>query len=94
MIFFQDCIQEEDITNVLTEVSPNGYKIHFQVGVLLALTKIASLQHRNVLRRQKREKKVGVLEKEKMAEKMQTPPHKPRLQLLGTLTSILELRFR
>ena len=32
VIFFQDCIQEEDITNVLNEVLRNGYKIHFQVG--------------------------------------------------------------
>ena len=32
VIFFQDCIQEEDITSVLNEVSRNGYKIHFQVG--------------------------------------------------------------
>ena len=31
VIFFQDCIQEEDITNVLNEVLRNGYKIHFQV---------------------------------------------------------------
>ena len=33
VIFFQDCIQEEDITDVLNEVSWNGYKIHFQVKV-------------------------------------------------------------
>ena len=31
VIFFQDCIEEEDITNVLNEVLRNGYKIHFQV---------------------------------------------------------------
>jgi len=30
VIFFQDCIQEEDITTVLKEVSHDRYKIHFQ----------------------------------------------------------------
>jgi hypothetical protein len=34
VIFFQDCIQEEDLTQVLEKVSGNKYKLHLQVGAM------------------------------------------------------------
>ena len=43
VIFFQDCIQEEDITTVLKEVSHDRYKIHFQVRVRIFSTVIIHL---------------------------------------------------
>ena len=110
VIFFQDCIQEEDITNVLNEVSRNGYKIHFQVreseSSLLSWSKTLHyqifLQYRNFLRKPKRGKKVPeegeMLGKRREVggggRRMQSLLLKPPLQSLGSPTSILGHRFR
>ena len=105
VIFFQDCIQEEDITSVLNQVSRNGYKIHFQVSVweFLIQNQVLSISRRNFPRRRRRAKKAEVPEEGEMLRKrrgegegrrMLSRLPKPPLQLPGSLTSILERRFR